>query len=208
MYLLSKTSVGWADRGWNPGSGCNNKLECYDYCFLRDLEHRKFISMVPTFHPDRLQRPLKKRVPSCRVFVCIAGDIFCPGMRNEWIQQILEVVWQCYYIGKGHKFLFLSKRPEGYKYWDFPSNAWCGTTISDCRSQQQSNRLFNFLSSTQPGRRIISVEPYSNGFLSDMVLHANWIILGGHSKKKVPINESRIDELIDKCKIFDIPTFY
>lgn len=113
---------------WNPITGC---LHNCVYCWARRLALTKLRMLpryrdgfVPRFNENELKRGFK---PDTMVFCCDMGDIFSPGVRDEWVYKVLE------HIAKYPKtlFLLLTKNPERYK--DFlsvmPRNVILGATI-------------------------------------------------------------------------------
>jgi len=146
------------------------------------MEHRKFVSMVPIFHRDRLELPLKRRIKPSRVFVTIAGDLLCPGFKDDEIQAVIDVVRKCHEEGKGHIFFFLTKKPARYKYFDFPPNAWCGTSIT---GDDANNRLGKLIMNTERNR-YASIEPFLECplYCDGEFYGIDWLIIGGRSGKK------------------------
>jgi len=113
---------------WNPITGC---LHNCVYCWARRLALTKLRifpryrdGFVPRFNAEELRRSFK---PNTLVFCCDMGDIFSPGVRDEWVYKVLE------HIARYPKtmFLLLTKNPERYK--DFlsvmPKNVILGATI-------------------------------------------------------------------------------
>ena len=122
---MNPTNIEFCDFTWNPIVGC--KIGC-PYCWAR-TEHRciypqeKFAS--PRFYPNRLKEPGQRKKPA-RIFVCSMGDIFSPGVKDQWIEQVLKVVAD----NPQHTFQFLSKNPKRYKEFDIPiGNVWLGTSV-------------------------------------------------------------------------------
>ena len=122
---MNKTNIEFCDFTWNPVVGC--QIGCW-YCWARKFNYRfnkESEFEVPKFFPGRLQRPGLIRKPA-KIFVGSMCDIFSPGVKDEWIRQILEVVRE----NPDHTFQFLTKRPQRYAEFDFPRNVWLGTSIS------------------------------------------------------------------------------
>lgn len=113
---------------WNPITGC--LYNCV-YCWARRLVLTKLRifpryrdGFIPKFNENELRRSFK---PNTLVFCCDMGDIFSPGVRDEWIYKVLE------HIAKHPKvlFLLLTKNPERYKDFlgSMPKNVVLGATI-------------------------------------------------------------------------------
>ncbi len=122
---MNKTNIEFCDFTWNPIVGC--KIGC-PYCWARGQHDRFYLPEKfdsPRFYPNRLKLPGQRKKPA-RIFICSMGDIFSPGVKDEWIEQVLKVVAD----NPQHRFMFLSKNPKRYKEFNFPlGNAWIGTSI-------------------------------------------------------------------------------
>lgn len=130
---MNKTKIEWTDYVWNPVRGC---LHNCPYCYGKRIDRRFGDgSFAPTFHPERLQEPLKVKKPS-RIFVGSIADLFGnwgwfdgeteihPG---DIIDAILNITEQC----PQHTFIFLTKNPKGMQGFNFPDNCWCGTSVEN-----------------------------------------------------------------------------
>jgi protein gp37 len=130
---MNKTKIEWTDYVWNPVRGC---LHNCPYCYGKRIDKRFGDgSFTPTFHPERLQEPLKVKKPS-RIFVGSMADLFGdwdwkmgPGSitRDYIMYCIFETMEQCPH----HTFIFLTKNPKGMQGFDFPDNCWCGTSVEN-----------------------------------------------------------------------------
>jgi len=135
---VNKSKIEWTDYVWNPVRGC---LHNCPYCYGKRID-RRFSdgSFTPTFHPERLQEPLKVKKPS-RIFVGSMADLFGdwrwkdiddngrPRMVscNYIMGYIFDIVVAC----PQHTFIFLTKNPRGMQRFDFPDNCWCGTSVEN-----------------------------------------------------------------------------
>jgi len=119
---MSKTRIEWADRVWNPITGCTHAFTpgC-DNCYARRMAKRlagrfgypeKPHEFDVTFHADKLEEPLRWRKPRV-VFVCSMGDLFHEDV--TWEQR--GDVWQAMYEAPQHTFLVLTKRPAEMRDW-------------------------------------------------------------------------------------------
>lgn len=133
---MNKTKIEWTDYVWNPVRGC---LHNCPYCYGKRIDKRFGDgSFTPTFHPERLQEPLKVKKPS-RIFVGSMADLFGDwdwivedhggltiGIRRV-LSEVFNIVNQC----PQHTFIFLTKNPRGMQGFDFPDNCWCGTSVEN-----------------------------------------------------------------------------
>jgi len=67
---------------------------------------------VPTFHPERLDEPLRWKKPA-RVFVCSMSDLFHEDVSDEQIAAVFGVMA----AAPRHTFIVLTKRPERIRTW-------------------------------------------------------------------------------------------
>ena len=112
------TKIQWTDESWNPISGCDpndgNRSEGCKNCYARRMVQRlrgrygypKDDPFRVTFHPDRLEQPLKWKKPR-RIFVCSMGDLFHKYVGIDFIKDIFQII-----AGTKHIYLILTKRPE------------------------------------------------------------------------------------------------
>ena len=174
------TKIEWADEVWNPVTGCSPVSEGCRNCYTRRMAQRLkgrfgYPADDPfrvTFHPDRLDQPLKWRKPR-RVFVCSMGDLFHPDVHEEWIADVWLAMGELYGADgqilpvedrPGHTYLVLTKRPE--RALDFLSrrypdgwerkNVWVGVTAE---SQEEADRRIPVLLQIPAARRFVSLEP-------------------------------------------------
>lgn len=119
------TKIEWADRVWNPITGCFPISSGCDNCYARRMANRlsgRFGYPLDdpfrvTFHPDRLDLPLYWGKPS-RIFVNSMGDLFHKDVQYSDLDKVFGVMWACLYQAKKggafpwHTFQILTKRPE------------------------------------------------------------------------------------------------
>jgi len=128
---MNKTDIEYLATGeergftWNPVTGCTPcGPGCADCWAKRMAETRLrgrcgYAADDPfkvTFHPDRLEEPLKLR-KSARIGVCYMGDLFHEDMKPEWLAQIMDVMSSWKHNDEPdrmftHTYLVLTKRPQ------------------------------------------------------------------------------------------------
>ena len=93
-------SVGWT---WNPCAGCTHN--CL-YCYAKNKVNRR-----PTFEPIFRPHFLDDKFPDdgSWIFVGSMGDTFCDGMKEEWIEAVLDRI----YTAENNVFLLQTKNPQG-----------------------------------------------------------------------------------------------
>ena len=175
---MNRTKIGWCDRSWNPVTGCRHGCP---YCYAERIALRFEGDFEPRFRRKRLDQPLSVREPQ-RVFVCSMADLFGEWVPDEWIARVLEVVRDASW----HRFLFLTKNPYRYRYWEWPDNAWLGATATDQASFDEAAwALHDDLEATV---RFVSAEPLLEPIelptFADRWL--DWLIIGAQSGPGAP----------------------
>jgi protein gp37 len=137
---LNKTKIEWVQNPdgtqgytWNPVTGCKHRCP---YCYAARIDKRfNDGRFEPTFHPKRLEEPLKVKKPS-RIFVGSMADLFGDWDWDDgfgWLEreyvvnEVFNIVNQC----PQHTFIFLTKNPKGMQGFNFPDNCWCGTSVEN-----------------------------------------------------------------------------
>lgn len=107
---LSKTNILYGDVGWPIVTGCS--MGC-PTCWARAMAHRfDGGDFAPTFHPDRLDAPLRKTKPAV-VLVAFRGDLFDPAIRDEQIAAAFGVMAEV----ERHTFVVLTKQALRARQW-------------------------------------------------------------------------------------------
>jgi len=115
---MTFTNIEWADRVWNPTTGCVKISQGCKFCYAERewrIRHqfnprhiaygRKFTDVQS--HPERLAVPFSWRKPA-RVFVDSISDLFQEGIAFEFI----AAVFGSMALNPRHTFLILTKRPD------------------------------------------------------------------------------------------------
>jgi protein gp37 len=173
-------SIEWAQWSWNPVTGCRH--DC-PYCYARDIASRFYPQgFEPSILPDRLRAPHNTAVPGIakedpsykNVFVCSMADLFGRWVPAEWIEAVLDQVRS----SPQWDFLFLTKFPKRMAEFDFPRNAWLGTSV-DCQARvKNAERAFERI---QGGTKWLSVEPLLEPLKFERLDLFDWIVVGGAS---------------------------
>ncbi len=192
---MGKTKIEWADRVWNPMTGClgqyNNGVLC-PYCYAHDLAIRfNNGDFAPKWHPERLNEPLRVRKPS-KFFVGSVTDIFGNWVTDSQIDQMLDIMANC----PQHTFYLLTKQPQNIigKIYNsaekqpfifrrsLPRNVWIGTTVTDFRSAEHAQQYMGEV--VRAGwHTFVSIEPFLNVVPSCSLWWPEWIIIGGLSRQ-------------------------
>ncbi len=176
------------------------KCQVGEHCYARRLAKRKkkacrkCYSFVPHLHPERLAQPLKLRRPAM-VFVGSMGDMFGDFIPSRWIERVLEVVEKASW----HTFLFLTKNPKRYNEFEFPENAWLGTTIN---SQKDIARLASLSSIPCDNITFVSFEPLYSAIRLKFFRFKppDWIIIGAQSRPEFQPEQEWVADLIAQAR--------
>ena len=145
---------------------------------------------------------MKIKKPST-IFVGSMSDIFGEWIETEWIEQILEVVKKC----TQHKFLFLTKNPIRYKYFQSNmgayENCWFGYTQTSGYSEQ----FLEIYDVFDVNHYYISAEPLLGNVL--LLGNESWIIIGALNKNGKPCVTKKewVLSLLKQADSFKIPVF-
>ena len=189
---MNKSKIEWvrspdgtAGYTWNPVSGClgpNN-------------------DGVHSWHPERLAQPAKIKKPS-RIFVGPMTDMGAPWVKREWMDAVLDVVRDCPH----HTFMFLTKQPNGFAEYAWPTNVWLGTTVTRQANVERIHDLAYFL---PPTRSIFaSFEPLLAAATSDVLVFLSWAIIGAQSGPgTVAPKREWIAGLLECLDYYKVPVF-
>lgn len=172
---MNKTTIDWPGltHTLNPVVGC--KTGCY-YCYAKKMNTRfKWIDdwTKPVFFPERLNDPdLQKKGPY-KIFIGSMCDLFGGWISSEWILEVIEIT----YHHDQHEFMFLTKHPNRYNEFEFPSNVWLGTTIEQF-DDKRMERLYDMDSINTLAKKFISIEPLLGDFYALKLSHFDLIIIG------------------------------
>ena len=162
----------------------------------------------PTFHPDKLLRPLTFK-KSKKIFVDSMGDFFDPGVLDVWRGLVLEVMkWSL-----RHQFLVLTKQVvemdnffSGQHQYP-PNNLWLGISQDGKTTNDDDIEFFrglNYISN-----KFVSFEPLLGPITSNFY-GIDWIIIGAQSlpggKTKQP-KKAWVADIIREADSWNIPVF-
>ncbi len=139
---MNKTAISWAERTWNPITGCTKVSPGCAHCYAESimLRFKRGPAFLPGndsvfLHPDRLDQPMSFRDPAI-IFTCSMSDIFHEDVPLEFLEEIFGVMANCHQ----HQFLLLTKRAERMKEvmtnppWRWPlPNVWLGVSAENQR---------------------------------------------------------------------------
>lgn len=135
---MATTKIEWAERVWNPVTGCTKISPGCQNCYAEHMARRLagrcgYPAEEPfrvTIHGDRFNEPLRFAKPQ-RYFVCSMGDLFHADVPDNIVYEIFAVMADT----PGHTYIVLTKRPQRMKELlgrpDAANEVWNRTTYSD-----------------------------------------------------------------------------
>ncbi len=235
---MSDTKIEWADKVWNPVTGCSKVSEgcrnCYANRMAKRLAGRYGYPIDDPFHvtmhPVRLGEPLRWKKAQ-RVFVCSMGDLFHDDIPPIFIKLVFNTIERC----PQHTFLILTKRPRRayeilagntmFCLQDPLPNLWIGVSVED---QKTANERIPILLQVPAAKRFVSVEPMLGSVsLSSYLLvgeHAcspscdytghpapklGWVICGGETGPAArPLHPDWVRNIRNQCVAAEVPFFF
>lgn len=177
----AETSIEWAHWSWNPVTGCKHNCP---YCYARDFANRIYPTRFePTLWPERLYAPHNTPLPReaqtdigyKNVFTCSMADLFGRWVPQSWIETVLQVIAD----NPQWNFLLLTKFPIRMAEFDFPDNAWVGTSV-DC--QIRVRPVEDAFSRVRAKVKWLSCEPMIEPLKFANLDMFSWVVIGGASK--------------------------
>jgi protein gp37 len=174
-------NIEWAKWSWNPITGCNHGCK---YCYARDIAQRLFKpKFEPAFYPARLRCPeftvqpeeAKKNIGFKNVFTCSMADLFGKWVPRDLIELVLDVVRK----SPSWNFLFLTKFPKRYLEFEFPDNAWVGTSVDRQKRVGEAESVFKDVKARV---KWLSCEPMLEDLTFKHLDRFQWVVIGGSSR--------------------------
>ena len=175
-------NIEWALWSWNPVTGCEHNCP---YCYARDIAERFYEpKFEPSVWPARLHAPANTPFPEAKaaewmghknVFACSMADLFGRWVPREWIDAVLAAARATPWWN----FLFLTKFPVRMAEFEFPENAWVGTTV-DCQARV-ANAERSFRKVKAPVKWL-SCEPLIDPLRFADIGAFDWVVIGGASR--------------------------
>ena len=216
---MSATKIEWADKVWNPVTGCTALSPGCAKCYARRMAQRLagrygYPRKAPfrlTVHENKYDEPRHWQKPQ-RIFLGSMTDLFQGGLPvNVW-PNLLSTIRAC----PRHTFMVLTKRPENIGAAlerDVTSpvgNLWLGVSVESAEYFYRVLRLLKLLAVV----RFISFEPLL-GRIGRRVLDlaqgggVGWCIVGGETGPGArPFDLDWARELRDWSLERGIPFFY
>lgn len=231
------TKIEWANKVWNPTTGCTKVSPGCSHCYAETVDHRfdhDKVGKLPwafpasrggrgvTLHPDRLELPFHWKKPK-RIFVNSMSDLFHEDVPKAFIGQVFLMMARC----PQHTFQVLTKRPDWmaevvngiYQNLDLLSNVWLGVSVE---SQHWADIRIPALLKIPARVHFVSAEPLLARLDLNPYLYGNcqqwgggidgrvldWVITGGESGPKArPADPHWFEQIRDDCQAAGVPFF-
>ncbi len=201
---------------WNPIVGCTHGCK---FCWAETLTKRWGKSFEPQFRPHFLDDKMPN--DGSWIFVGSMGDLFCPGMKDEWILRIIGRIAQ---EEGNNKFLLQTKNPFSFMAFyleleKIKDKIILGTTIETTGETPWSvapptSERYRLLTKMKMAgfKTFLSLEPLSD---FDFNLMIRWIVaidpeaveigLENYTNYTTRPPEKKIKELIYNLDVLEIP---
>lgn len=213
------TRIEWADRTWNPITGCVEVSPGCTNCYARTFAER--FRGVPghpyeqgfdlRLWPERLTIPKDWKKPK-RIFVNSMSDLFHQDIPDAFIIEVFATMYEADW----HIYQILTKRPSrltntdlSYKIQDrlgpWPKHIWLGVSVENNDYIWRIDKL----TKTSAPIKFISAEPLLGELTNIQLSGVDWVIAGaesGHGAR--PMDENWVRHLRDRCQEYHIAFFY
>ena len=219
-------SIEWAEKTWNPITGCSPVSEGCKNCYAKRMANRlrgrygypQDEPFQVVLHSDKKLREPYSWIKPRRIFVCSMGDLFHGVVPVNWVYEIFEVMERC----PQHTFMILTKRPERMeslvmgvvtrRETEHRKHIWLGITAEN-QKRWDERKFFLRISAAV---LFVSIEPILGPINLGMsgipgTLEADtpeWVIVGAETGPgKRPAKSEWIADIVRQCKEAGIPLF-
>lgn len=212
------TKIAWAEEIWNPIKGCTKVSAGCRYCYAETFARRLAGAGVQGYdsaNPFKVEfqrhvfdQPRRWRKPRV-VFVCSMGDLFHTDVKDEWLDEIFQVMCDCLQ----HTFLVLTKRPSRMMAYlwgkESPTNVWFGTSVENEAASANVGWLRSLYASSK-GHTFASYEPALGPVdWTSYLPNLGWLICGAESGPSArPFDDDWAIQARDQCKAAGVPFFW
>lgn len=213
---MSKTSIPWTERTWNPVTGCTKYSAGCAHCYaevmakrLQGMGQKRYTNGFQlTLHPEALNEPKKVKKPSM-FFVCSMADLFHDEVPFEFVDKVMQTIKEC----PQHTFQILTKRSSRMFYYFFleqnpiPQNVWLGVTVESII--YGNLKRLHALKTIQAPVRFLSCEPLLSDLGTLDLSGINWVIVGGESGNQArPMKKEWVLNIKRQCDEQGVPFFF
>lgn len=231
------TGIEWAEKTWNPVTGCDKISPGCKFCYAETMAKRLELMGNPrykngfrlTLHPDKVTEPVKWRTPGAWIFVNSMSDLLHKDVPTDYILDVFHTMavrapWLRYFV--------LTKRADRWpeisrlvmdRYGAWPRNVLPGVSVENRKHGRPRIDLLGQVGDDHTVR-MLSVEPLLEGLIhpemqrDDGVIEfadqlarnrIGWVITGGESAwhPRLPEIQDFID-IRDACQAAGVPYFH
>lgn len=214
---MSKTSIAWTNRTWNPVTGCTKYSAGCAHCYaetmakrLQGMGQKRYANGFElTLHPEALNEPKKVKEPSM-FFVCSMADLFHDNVPYEFIDKVMNTIAAT----PQHTYQLLTKRITNmfdfFELFEYgrvvPSNCWIGTTVENTGVKWRMDWLRDIKSAPV---RFLSCEPLLSDLGNLNLSGIDWVIVGGESGNQArPMQKEWVLNIKLQCEEQGVPFFF
>lgn len=211
---MSKTSIAWTERTWNPVTGCTKISEGCRHCYaevmakrLQGMGQKRYANGFQlTLHPEALNEPLKIKEPSM-FFVCSMADLFHKDVPFDFIDKVMLTIEKT----PKHIYQLLTKRPDRMReyfttFHHVPGNVWIGTTLE---YPDYNWRLVELKLISTKSVKFLSCEPLLGDLGALNLSGIDWVIVGGESGSQArPMRKEWVLNIQRQCAEKGVPFFF
>ena len=209
---MANTKIEWAEKVWNPITGCSKISEGCKFCYAERQSYRNKGMKQEKYsegfnlrtHPSALEAPCHWKKSSI-IFANSMSDMFHEKLPIEYIHKVFKVIND----NPQHIFLVLTKRADIMERLSpeltWTKNIWMGVTVESNKYYDRIDSLRN----TGAKFKFLSLEPLLSSVSEIQLDGIDWVIVGGESgSNSRPLQKEWVVEIKDKCEELDIPFFF
>ena len=209
---LSTTLIEWAERVWNPVTGCTRISDGCRNCYMFRLALRLMAMGQPkykngtklTTHIEELDKPRHWKKPSV-IFVNSMSDLFHMAVPLEFIQEVFKTMVET----PQHIYQVLTKRAERLEelssQLNWTKNIWMGVSVENEKVVGRIDHLRQCSAKT----KFLSIEPLLGPLPNLNLSGIDWVIVGGESGPKArPMEEQWVLDIRDQCEAQGVKFFF
>lgn len=209
---MSTTTIEWAQKTWNPTTGCTKLSAGCRGCYAESMSKRLMAmgqkkyknNFNLTEHPDEITRPFSWGKPSV-IFVNSMSDLFHKDVSLEFIKKVFKTMNETPH----HTYQVLTKRAERLaeisNELTWTSNIWMGVSIEDERVIER----LDYLKQCDAKTKFLSLEPLIGPLPNMDLTGIDWVIVGGESgPNSRPIEEKWVIDIRNQCQNQEVNFFF
>lgn len=176
-FNRTKGGIEWAALSLNPVTGCRHGCP---FCYAREIAMRFYPQgFTPTFYPERLLAIREAQLPKQadddwryrNTFITSMGDLFGKWIPDFMIKAVLREVEK----REEFTFSFLTKYAKRLPDFEYPDNAWVGTSIIANKWVEPAEKAFADVDATV---KWISAEPLKTDLTFNKPELFDWLVYG------------------------------